>query len=324
MSAVQQGKDNGPQQTQEQAHFFTVPLFSLGHELIGKPQGSIYMNENAVRARAGLLNATAWTVLALILSLDNPSFIVYTIAPVALWDMVTAAAFGLTPLSPFGVLGTILTIHLKPVWKPAEPKRFAWVLGAIMVSSCITLGVTRTRLGVVVIACSCILLTWLEAVLGFCLGCWMWNNYVAKALGKELCEECTMDFADKSNYSQVGTSNDDESDFINKAIANNNVVVFSKSVCPHCKRAKAKLNELQIPFHTIEIDGLPRPAAVANALIGMTGRKTVPNVFVGGKSIGGADETVKMADTGALKQLLAECGATGAVVAKEVGIEMTV
>lgn len=312
MSAVQNGKDDGPQQTQENAHFFTVPLFSLGHALQGKPQGSIYMNENAVRARAGLLNATAWAVLALVLSTPNPSFITFTIAPIALWDMVTAAAFGLTPLSPFGVLGTILTMHLKPVWKPAEPKRFAWVLGAIMVSSCITLGVTRTRIGVIVSASACILLTWLEAVLGFCLGCWMWNNYVAKALGKELCEECTMDFAVKSDYGKVDSSNDDESDFVNKAIADNDVVVFSKTVCPHCKRAKAKLDELQIAYLTIEIDGLPRPAAVASALIQMTGRKTVPNVFVSGKSIGGADETVKMADAGALKQLLAEGGAAGA------------
>ena len=51
------------------------------------------------------------------------------------------------------------------------------------------------------------------------------------------------------------------------------------------------------------------PQVIANALIDLTNRKTVPNIFVDGKSIGGADEIVKMAESGALKDLLLECGA---------------
>ena len=94
---------NGLKQSQNQAHFFTDPISASGHELEEKPSGSLYMNENAVRARAGLLNATAWTVLVLIFSMGNARFLAYSVAPVAVpWDMVTAALFGLTPLSPYG------------------------------------------------------------------------------------------------------------------------------------------------------------------------------------------------------------------------------
>lgn len=41
----------------------------------------------------------------------------------------------------------------------------------------------------------------------------------------------------------------------------------------------------------------------------MTGRKTVPNVFVGGKSIGGEDETVHLQRAGTLEQILLKAGA---------------
>lgn len=308
-------QDTNNLQNQDEIAFFSSPIHSLGHALKGKPAGSLYMNENAVRARAGLLNATAWTVLVLVLTLPNAGFVLYTIAPIALWDMCAAATCGLTPFSPYGVAGTLLTMHLKPIWKPAEPKRFAWILGALMVAACVSLGSQSVKVGVIAVACSCIVLTWLEAVLGFCLGCWLWNNYVASALGMDACQECAMDFADTKHYEGVSATDrvDDGSatEAVTKAITDNHVVVFSKTVCPHCKRAKAKLDELGVAYHVMEIDSLPapQPQEIASALIQMTGRKTVPNVFVGGKSIGGADETIKMANSGDLLKLLSECGA---------------
>lgn len=110
-------------QDPRQVHFLTIPWYSLGSQLDGRAKDNRYMNDNAVRARAGLLNMTAWTVTLLLFTVDKPKFILYSVGPIVLWDMVTASIFGLTPLSPYGILGTILTMKMKPVWKPAEPKR---------------------------------------------------------------------------------------------------------------------------------------------------------------------------------------------------------
>jgi glutaredoxin 3 len=41
----------------------------------------------------------------------------------------------------------------------------------------------------------------------------------------------------------------------------------------------------------------------------ITGRRTVPNVFVGGSSIGGGDETVSLLRLGTLEDLLLKAGA---------------
>ena len=41
-----------------------------------------------------------------------------------------------------------------------------------------------------------------------------------------------------------------------------------------------------------------------SALEQLTGRRTVPNVFIGGASVGGGDETVALRRTGELRPLL--------------------
>ena len=170
------------------ALFWTRPWYALGHRLT--PAKRLYMNENAVRARAGLLHVTGWTVLLLALLYSDSVFLQKTIAPVVLWDFVAAAAVGLTPLSPFGVAGTALTWAQPPVWTPAGPKRFAWSIGALLVAACVALAVLRLKAAALATVVACMLFTWLEAALGFCLGCWVWN-VVAPALGLgEPCHAC--------------------------------------------------------------------------------------------------------------------------------------
>lgn len=44
-------------------------------------------------------------------------------------------------------------------------------------------------------------------------------------------------------------------------------------------------------------------------LRGITGASTVPRVFVGGKSVGGCDETMRAERTGQLRGLLEQAGA---------------
>ena len=64
------------------------------------------------------------------------------------------------------------------------------------------------------------------------------------------------------------------------------VVMFSRPGCPHCARTKALLGENGIVFTDISED----QKITTSVLRGLTGRLTWPQVFVGGKLIGGADD----------------------------------
>lgn len=66
------------------------------------------------------------------------------------------------------------------------------------------------------------------------------------------------------------------------------VVMFSRPGCPHCARAKAALGENGIVFTDISED----QKITTSVLRGLTGRLTWPQVFVGGKLIGGADDVL--------------------------------
>lgn len=66
------------------------------------------------------------------------------------------------------------------------------------------------------------------------------------------------------------------------------VVVFSRPGCPHCARAKAALSDNDMTFTEVSED----QKITANVLRAVTGSLTWPQVFIGGKLIGGADEVV--------------------------------
>ena len=90
-----------------------------------------YVNETATRARAGMLNALSAITIFLLTAAPETDPVIY-VGPFVIFDMFVAAAFGLAPLSPVGVLGTTLTMWTRPVWKPSPPKRFAWILAELI------------------------------------------------------------------------------------------------------------------------------------------------------------------------------------------------
>ncbi|KXF82023.1 DUF4395 domain-containing protein [Enterovibrio coralii] len=170
------------QGTTPRATFLTSPIFAMGESIPGEK--GLRINEAATRARAGLLNIlSALTMFILYVSPEsNP--IAY-VAPYVIFDMTMAALFGLTPLSPSGLIGTAITLKAKPVWKPTQPKRFAWSLGALMGMACLAFWwMALPNVWLYAVLGVCFMLTWLEAVLGFCVGCWMYD----KLFGCEPCQ----------------------------------------------------------------------------------------------------------------------------------------
>ncbi|KAF2663512.1 putative glutaredoxin Grx1 [Microthyrium microscopicum] len=70
-------------------------------------------------------------------------------------------------------------------------------------------------------------------------------------------------------------------------IDDNAVAVFSKSYCPYCKASKQLLTELGARFYTIELDQVEDGSALQDALAEISGQRTVPNIFINKKHIGG-------------------------------------
>lgn len=100
---------------------------------------------------------------------------------------------------------------------------------------------------------------------------------------------------------------------VQEAISNNPVVIFSKSYCPYCVSAKrdiANAGKSVAAFEPPKIYELNDMGALGSSiqsyLAQTTGRRTVPNVFIGGKPVGGGDEVSGYASRGVLKQMLAQ------------------
>ena len=96
-------------------------------------------------------------------------------------------------------------------------------------------------------------------------------------------------------------------DFINGELAANKVVVFSKSYCPYCTSTKdlfkkAEFKGIDVAVH--ELDKRKDGAAMQSTLASMSGQRTVPMVWVGGKFIGGNSETQSSYKSGELKTML--------------------
>ena len=75
------------------------------------------------------------------------------------------------------------------------------------------------------------------------------------------------------------------------------VVVYSTNSCGYCVRAKALLGKLGIKFEEVDVSN---DSAKREWLIQTTGRRTVPQIFIKGESIGGFDELAALNSGGKL------------------------
>eukprot|EP00899_Mesostigma_viride_P008561 jgi/Mesvir1/17706/Mv18988-RA.1 len=100
---------------------------------------------------------------------------------------------------------------------------------------------------------------------------------------------------------------------IDKHIQGSPVMVFSWSRCPFCIKAKNILNELGAKYTALELDEMGEEGkAIRAQLAVMTGRTSVPNIFINGKGIGGCNDgpgITTLLNQGKLVPMLKECGA---------------
>jgi glutaredoxin 3 len=65
------------------------------------------------------------------------------------------------------------------------------------------------------------------------------------------------------------------------------VTVYTTKVCPYCVRAKALLDRRGIPYTEVDVTHDPEKRAW---LVQTTGRRTVPQIFIGDRPVGGSDD----------------------------------
>jgi len=81
------------------------------------------------------------------------------------------------------------------------------------------------------------------------------------------------------------------------------VTMYSTAVCPYCVRAEALLRQRGVQdIQKIRIDEDP---AERDRMIEITGRRTVPQIFIGDKHVGGFDDLSALDRAGGLVPLLA-------------------
>jgi len=82
----------------------------------------------------------------------------------------------------------------------------------------------------------------------------------------------------------------------------NAVRMYTTQVCPFCLRAKALLKQrgvAQIDEIRVDLDTAER-----DRMIELTGRRTVPQIFIGDVHVGGCDELMALDQRGGLTPLL--------------------
>lgn len=91
---------------------------------------------------------------------------------------------------------------------------------------------------------------------------------------------------------------------VDNFIKENNVMIFSKSYCPFCKKVKAIFDGLNIKYYAHELDLVENGEAIQQTLLEKTGQKTVPNTFINGNHLGGASDAEAALKDGRLQEML--------------------
>ena len=79
------------------------------------------------------------------------------------------------------------------------------------------------------------------------------------------------------------------------------VVMYATGWCPYCERARQLLQRKRVEFTEIDIDKDP---ALREEMMQRSGRRTVPQIFVGDVHVGGCDDLHALEAQGGLDPLL--------------------
>jgi len=81
------------------------------------------------------------------------------------------------------------------------------------------------------------------------------------------------------------------------------VEIYTTPICPYCAMAKRLLQKKGVAYSEIDVS---RDPALREAMVQRAhGRRTVPQIFIGGTHVGGCDDLHDLDDAGKLDPMLA-------------------
>ncbi len=79
------------------------------------------------------------------------------------------------------------------------------------------------------------------------------------------------------------------------------VTVYTASFCGHCLRVLALLERRGVAHTEVSVEDHP---GLREELLAKSGRRTLPQVYIGGQYVGGADELTALDQNGELLRLI--------------------
>lgn len=79
------------------------------------------------------------------------------------------------------------------------------------------------------------------------------------------------------------------------------IIIYSSANCPYCVRAKQFFDNKGLAYTEIRVD---LDLAKRAEMMQITGRRTVPQIFINDKHIGGCDDLMVLASSGEIDKLL--------------------
>jgi glutaredoxin 3 len=79
------------------------------------------------------------------------------------------------------------------------------------------------------------------------------------------------------------------------------VLMYVKSWCPYCTQARELLKRKGVSVQEIDVEAQP---AACEEMIRRSGRRTVPQIFIGEHHVGGSDDLHELESAGGLDALL--------------------
>jgi glutaredoxin 3 len=79
------------------------------------------------------------------------------------------------------------------------------------------------------------------------------------------------------------------------------IVMYVTGWCPYCQRVRALLTRKGLAFKEIDVE---EDGKLREEMIARSGRRTVPQIFIGDRHVGGCDDLMALDGTGELDRLI--------------------
>ena len=79
------------------------------------------------------------------------------------------------------------------------------------------------------------------------------------------------------------------------------VTLYTSQWCPYCRRAKDLLTQKHVAFSELNVEDQPQ---YRQEMISRSNRRTVPQIFIGDKHVGGCDDLFELDRSGELDRLI--------------------